>query len=66
MFISYWIYIKEFFLRNSDGVAALNLRRGLRHWDQALSLASTFAQGEVSIIAKEYALELEFNGKYLN
>jgi len=55
---------QEFFLRNSDGIAALNLRRGLRQWDQALSLASTFAQNEVSIIAKEYALELEFNGEY--
>jgi WD repeat-containing protein 19 len=55
---------QEFFLRNSDGIAALNLRRGLRQWDQALSLASTFAQNEVSIIAKEYALELEFNGDY--
>ncbi|ORX55502.1 hypothetical protein BCR36DRAFT_581508 [Piromyces finnis] len=55
---------QEFFLRNSDGISALNLRRGLRHWDQALSLASTFAQNEVSIIAKEYALELEFNGDY--
>ena len=62
LYIYFFFNFKEFFLRNSDGIAALNLRRGLRQWDQALSLASTFAQNEVSIIAKEYALELEFNG----
>ncbi|KAJ3077769.1 WD repeat-containing protein 19, partial [Quaeritorhiza haematococci] len=55
---------QEYFLNSSEPVAALELRRNLMHWDQALSLAQSLAPEQVTIIAKEYAQQLEFDGKY--
>ena len=51
------------FLGSSHPAAALELRKNLLQWDQALSLV-TLAPEEMPIIAREYALQLEFKGQY--
>ncbi|KAJ3227474.1 WD repeat-containing protein 19 [Clydaea vesicula] len=53
---------QDFFLKSSNPIAILELRRDLMHWEQALNLAQTLAPQEVTIIAKEYAHQLEFDG----
>ncbi|KAI9206652.1 uncharacterized protein BJ171DRAFT_597315 [Polychytrium aggregatum] len=55
---------QEFFLASSYPQAALELRRNLLQWDQAMNLATKLAPHEITTIAKEYAQQLEFNGKY--
>ncbi|KAJ3030718.1 WD repeat-containing protein 19 [Rhizophlyctis rosea] len=55
---------QELFLASSNPQAALELRRNLLHWEQALSLATTLAPDEVTVIAREYAQQLEFDEKY--
>jgi hypothetical protein len=53
---------QEFFLASSAPQAALELRRDLLQWDQALQLANTLAPEEVPIISREYAQQLELKG----
>jgi WD repeat-containing protein 19 len=53
---------QDFFLKSSNPIAILDLRRDLMHWEQALNLAQTLAPQEVTFIAKEFALKLEFDG----
>ena len=36
------------------------MRRDLLHWERALQMASRLAPHETSLIAKEYAQQLEF------
>lgn len=36
------------------------LRRDLLHWDRALQLAKKLAPGQIPVISKEYAQQLEF------
>ncbi|KAJ3011652.1 WD repeat-containing protein 19 [Thoreauomyces humboldtii] len=55
---------QEFFLKSSYPKAALDLRRNLMQWEQALGLANTLAPEQVTVIAKEYATQLEMNGQY--
>ena len=55
---------QEYFLESGTPTAALDMRRDLLHWEQALILAQTLSPREVTVIAKEYASQLEFNGKY--
>ena len=43
---------------------ALNMRRDLLQWDQALHLANKLAPEEIPYISKEYAQQLEFTGAY--
>ena len=45
-------------------VEALNMRRDLLQWDQALHLANKLAPQEIPYISKEYAQQLEFTGNY--
>ncbi|KAI8820676.1 WD repeat-containing protein 19-like protein [Fimicolochytrium jonesii] len=55
---------QDFFLKSSYPKAALDLRRNLMHWEQALGLANTLAPEQITVIAKEYAKQLEMNGQY--
>ena len=45
-------------------IEALNMRRDLLQWDQALHLANKLAPEEIPYISKEYAQQLEFTGAY--
>lgn len=51
---------EKFFLRSSQPVEALNLRRDLMQWEQALDLAQKLKPQEIPFIAREYAQQLEF------
>ena len=54
------IHINIFF----SPIEALNMRRDLLQWDQALHLANKLAPEEIPYISKEYAQQLEFTGAY--
>ncbi|XP_051161969.1 WD repeat-containing protein 19 [Leptopilina boulardi] len=55
---------EKFFLRSSQPVEALYLRRDLMMWVQALNLAQTLKPEEIPFISREYAQQLEFTGNY--
>ncbi|KAJ1537325.1 WD repeat-containing protein 19 [Nowakowskiella sp. JEL0078] len=55
---------QEYMLDSSHPSAALELRRDLRQFDQALALALKLAPEELSEIARDYAQQLEFGGRY--
>lgn len=57
---------QDLFLLSGTPQAALEMRRDLLHWDQALELAKTLAPSEIPYISKEYAQQLEFIGDYPN
>ncbi|KAL3180068.1 hypothetical protein MRX96_037454 [Rhipicephalus microplus] len=50
---------QELFLASSQPTAALQMRRDLLHWEQALQLAKRLAQQEIPFISREYAQQLE-------
>ena len=51
---------EKLFLRSSQPVEALYLRRDLMQWVQALNLAQNLKPEEIPFIAREYAQQLEF------
>ncbi|CCW70847.1 unnamed protein product [Phytomonas sp. Hart1] len=53
------------FLHSSQPLRALEMRRDLMHWEQALGLAKELAPGEIPVISKEYAQQLEYRGEYM-
>jgi len=55
---------QELFLSSSRPVSALEMRRDLLHWDQALKLANTLDPSQLPYISVEYAQQLEFKGEY--
>lgn len=55
---------EEWFLKSSKPTAALDMRRDLLQWDQALSLAKKLDPSQIPSIAREYAQQLEFTGNY--
>ncbi|XP_066931056.1 WD repeat-containing protein 19-like isoform X2 [Clytia hemisphaerica] len=57
---------QDLFLLSGRPQAALEMRRDLLHWDQALELAKALAPEEMPFISKEYAQQLEFTGDYPN
>ncbi|KAF6777046.1 Wd repeat-containing protein 19 [Paragonimus kellicotti] len=57
---------QELFLASSRPLAALEMRRDLLHWDTALQLARTLAPHEIPAICREYAVEMECIGDYVN
>ncbi|XP_072170705.1 WD repeat-containing protein 19-like [Diadema setosum] len=57
---------QDLFLASSRPISALEMRRDLLHWDQALKLAKTLAPEQIPYISKEYAQQLEFTGDYPN
>lgn len=55
---------QNLYLQSGSPVEALNMRRDLLQWDQALHLANKLAPAEIPYISKEYAQQLEFTGSY--
>ncbi|XP_019617748.1 PREDICTED: WD repeat-containing protein 19-like [Branchiostoma belcheri] len=66
MFLEDFNTAQELYLASSTPVAALDMRRDLLHWDQALQLAKRLAPDQIPYISKEYAQQLEFTGDYSN
>nr|CAD7443869.1 unnamed protein product [Timema bartmani] len=64
MFLQDFEKAQEWYLMSSRPVAALDMRRDLLQWDQALQLASKLAPDQMPYIACEYAQQLEFMGSY--
>ncbi|XP_067012869.2 WD repeat-containing protein 19 [Anabrus simplex] len=64
MFLKNFEKAQEWYLLSSQPVAALNMRRDLLQWDQALQLASKLAPDQIPYIAREYAQQLEFTGNF--
>ncbi|KAJ3099152.1 WD repeat-containing protein 19 [Phlyctochytrium planicorne] len=57
-------HAQELFLQSTEPIHALYLRRDLMQWDKALHLAAKLAPNEVTVIAREYATQLESGEKY--
>ncbi|CAH2300032.1 WD repeat-containing 19 isoform X1 [Pelobates cultripes] len=66
MFSSDFNLAQDLYLASSSPVSALEMRRDLQHWDSALQLAKRLAPNQISFISKEYAMQLEFTGDYVN
>jgi WD repeat-containing protein 19 len=55
---------QDLFLQSSRPLHALDMRRDLLHWDQALKLAHSLDPDQVPAISCAYAQQLEFKGDY--
>jgi WD repeat-containing protein 19 len=64
MFTEDFNLAQELFLSSVNPVAALEMRRDLLHWDQALQLAKNLAPDQIPYISKQYAQQLEFTGDH--
>ncbi|NWX33087.1 WDR19 protein, partial [Notiomystis cincta] len=66
MFTNDFNLAQDLYLASSCPVAALEMRKDLQHWDKALQLAKRLAPDQIPFISKEYAVQLEFMGDYVN
>ncbi|XP_068702093.1 WD repeat-containing protein 19-like [Montipora foliosa] len=66
MFLDEYNTAQDLFLGSAYPLAALEMRRDLLHWDQALELAKSLAPEQIPYISREYAQQLEFTGDYSN
>ncbi|EDL90075.1 WD repeat domain 19 (predicted), isoform CRA_b [Rattus norvegicus] len=66
MFTNDFNLAQDLYLASNCPVAALEMRRDLQHWDSALQLAKRLAPDQIPFISKEYAIQLEFTGDYVN
>ncbi|XP_068799240.1 WD repeat-containing protein 19 isoform X4 [Struthio camelus] len=66
MFTSDFNLAQDLYLASTCPIAALEMRRDLQHWDSALQLAKRLAPDQIPFISKEYAMQLEFTGDYVN
>ncbi|XP_069058187.1 WD repeat-containing protein 19 isoform X2 [Pleurodeles waltl] len=66
MFTGDFNLAQDLYLASTCPIAALEMRRDLQHWDSALQLAKRLAPNQISFISKEYAMQLEFTGDYVN
>ncbi|XP_028973960.2 WD repeat-containing protein 19 [Esox lucius] len=66
MFLNDYNLAQDLYLQSSCPSAALEMRRDLQHWDSALMLAKSLAEDQIPFISKEYAVQLEFIGDYVN
>uniref|UniRef100_A0A8B9N9U1 WD repeat-containing protein 19 n=1 Tax=Accipiter nisus TaxID=211598 RepID=A0A8B9N9U1_9AVES len=66
MFTSDFNLAQDLYLASSCPIAALEMRKDLQHWDSALQLAKRLAPDQIPFISKEYAMQLEFTGDYIN
>ncbi|NXF19699.1 WDR19 protein, partial [Rhodinocichla rosea] len=66
MFTSDFNLAQDLYLASSCPTAALEMRKDLQHWDKALQLAKCLALDQIPFISKEYAVQLEFMGDYVN
>ncbi|KAJ9458311.1 Intraflagellar transport protein 172 [Diplonema papillatum] len=51
------------FVRSSNPMLALTMRRDLMHWNEALALSESLAPHLIPSISREYASQLEFRGE---
>lgn len=54
---------QELFLRSSDPKAALEMRKDLRHWEQALKLAEQLDPQSLGLVMAQYGMVLEAQGE---
>ncbi|NXO83768.1 WDR19 protein, partial [Sitta europaea] len=66
MFTNDFNLAQDLYLASSCPIAALEMRKDLQHWDRALQLAKRLAPDQIPFISKEYAVQLEFMGDYVN
>ncbi|XP_043827945.1 WD repeat-containing protein 19 isoform X1 [Dromiciops gliroides] len=66
MFTNDFSLAQDLYLSSIYPSAALEMRRDLQHWDSALQLAKRLAPEQIPFISKEYAVQLEFTGDYVN
>ncbi|XP_045076362.1 WD repeat-containing protein 19-like, partial [Coregonus clupeaformis] len=66
MFLNDYNLAQDLYLESTCPNAALEMRRDLQHWDSALMLAKRLAEDQIPFISKEYAVQLEFIGDYVN
>ncbi|CAB4023346.1 WD repeat-containing 19-like, partial [Paramuricea clavata] len=66
MFMENYNLAQELFMASTNPSAALEMRRDLLNWDQALELAKSLAPDQIPFISREYAQQLEFTGDYGN
>uniref|UniRef100_A0A8L0DNG0 WD repeat-containing protein 19 n=1 Tax=Oncorhynchus mykiss TaxID=8022 RepID=A0A8L0DNG0_ONCMY len=66
MFLNDYNLAQDLYLVSSCPNTALEMRRDLQHWDSALMLAKRLAEDQIPFISKEYAVQLEFIGDYVN
>ncbi|XP_052537680.1 WD repeat-containing protein 19 isoform X1 [Tympanuchus pallidicinctus] len=66
MFTSNFNLAQDLYLASSRPISALEMRKDLQHWDSALQLAKCLAPDQIPFISREYALQLEFTGDYMN
>ncbi|KAL3267293.1 hypothetical protein HHI36_011424 [Cryptolaemus montrouzieri] len=64
MFLGDFDRAQNWFLNSSNPQTALEMRRDLLQWEQALELAKKMAPEHISLISREYAQQLEFIGNY--
>ncbi|KAK4886815.1 hypothetical protein RN001_003086 [Aquatica leii] len=64
MFLNDYDCAQQWFLSSSYPKAALEMRRDLLQWDQALQLSRKMASDQIPYISREYAQQLEFIGNY--
>ncbi|CAH0560259.1 unnamed protein product [Brassicogethes aeneus] len=64
MYLKEYDRAQEWFKASSSAEAALQMRRDLLQWDQALQLARKTATDQIAMISREYAQQLEFTGNY--
>ncbi len=53
---------KTLFISSSRPLTALEMRRDLLHWENAMNLAKKLAPDQIPFISKEYAQQLEMKG----
>ena len=59
------ILSQELFLRSSSPMAALEMRKDFKHWEEALKLAEQLDPDQAGLICKEHAQKLEMQGGYV-
>ncbi|XP_050295176.1 WD repeat-containing protein 19 [Anthonomus grandis grandis] len=64
MFLNKHDLAQDWFLKANHPLVALEMRRDLLQWEEALSLAKKTAPDQVSMISREYAQQLEFLGSH--
>ncbi|XP_048517184.1 WD repeat-containing protein 19 [Dendroctonus ponderosae] len=64
MFLNEYEKAQAWFLKSNQPLLALEMRRDLLQWEEALRLAKKMAPEQVCMISREYAQQLEFLGSY--
>ncbi|KPA79411.1 hypothetical protein ABB37_05256 [Leptomonas pyrrhocoris] len=65
MIMGYMKDAQNFFLRSSQPLCALEMRRDMMQWARAIALAEQLAPEEVPILSREFAQQLEYRGEYV-